>query len=415
MTTLLFVGGAGHGALGSAVAALALSQARDRGIGTHLLADRASLAASSAVAALADDATELDFTDAPDCVAWATDQARRGNRFDLVLGVREYAQVTVAEVAAALGVPGNPPAAVRRVRAKDACRAALVAAGFDQPAFRLCGTTAEAGHFLARSRGPWVVKPRDAMGSLGVRRVEGPTELAAAVAGLPRPFLVEEFVRGREYSVEGYFRAGLPHVLAVTEKQVTAAPAFVEEGHVLPARLPAATRAEIERQVRTALRALRLRYGLFHVELWHTAAGVVLGEVHARPGGDWIHQLLRHAIPGLDLFGLVYDDALGTPRHPGVPTQAAAARYLFAPPGRVSRVDGWTRVCDHPAVLVADLLAEPGTDVVPAVESSDRAGAVVVGANTAGEAATLADRLASSVSFVVDARPARLAGHRPPR
>ncbi|EOD59969.1 ATP-grasp domain-containing protein, partial [Amycolatopsis vancoresmycina] len=314
--------------------------------------------------------------------------------------------VAAAEAAAALGAPGNPPDAVRLVRNKDECRAALAAAGFRQPAVRLCTSVAEAAAFTAGSAGPWVVKPRDAMASIGVRKVRSAAELPGAVRQLPDPglFLIEEFVRGPEFSVEGVFLGGRPRVLAITAKETLPPPGFVEVGHVLPAELPPGTRREIERQVTGALTALDLRFGIFHVELWLTGGGVVLGEVHGRPGGDWLHLLLAHAIPGLELFGLVFDDVLGRAAGPvPAPSRAAAAYFLAPPPGRLLAVRGWDAVTAHPDVLYAELTVAPGAVLGPIRQSTDRAGVVVVGADSPARARALAVELTSSVEFVVDA------------
>jgi biotin carboxylase len=292
------------------------------------------------------------------------------------------------------------------VRNKDLARARLAAAGFRQPAFRLCADRAEAAEFLGSTTGPWVVKPRDGMGSEGVRKVSGPDELDAALAGLhePGPFLVEEFVDGVEYSVEGLFLGGEPRVLAVTAKQVVDPPYFAEVGHVIPAPMAEAERAAATEQVEAALRVLGARFGVFHVELWLTGAGVVLGELHVRNGGDWIHRLLEHAIPGLQLYGLVYDDALGRPVDTAAltPTRGAAVRFLFPPAGTLARIEGWERVTAHPAVLHASLEVAPGDRIEPIHDSDTRAGAVIVGAGTPEEAAAIARQLVESVTFVVE-------------
>ncbi|PKW00392.1 Biotin carboxylase [Streptomyces sp. 1222.5] len=407
--SLLLVGGAGGMTLSIDVALEALDQARARGLRTHVVNRNDTLDATRAVGQRADAVSAVDFTDAAGTAEWAR-QTARDTPFDLVFGVREMAQQAVAETAAALGVPGNPPDAVRRVRSKDACRAALTAAGFRQPAVAVCADEQQARAFLARSSGPWVVKPRDGADSAGVRKVTHADELPAALAGLPEPhrsFLVEQFVDGTEYSVEGVFLNGTPHVLAVTAKEKLAPPYFVEIGHVLPAPLADDSRKEIEEQVCAALTALGLRLGLFHVELWLTPDGVVLGEVHARIGGGWIHRMLPHALPGLELYGLVYDDVLGrAPRLPAGPVRAAASRYFAPPPGRLVSVEGWEEVRGHPSVLHAELLVSPGEVIGSYRSGADRVGAVVVGADTPEEAAALARDLVGSVRFVTEPVPA---------
>ncbi|SCK51225.1 L-alanine-DL-glutamate epimerase [Streptomyces sp. WMMB 714] len=403
---LLLVGGGGAMTLSVDVAVQALEQAHARGLRTHVTNTADTLAATPAVTAAAGGASAVDFGDPAATADWAAARAASGQRSAVVFGVREMAQEAVAATAHALGLPGNPHGAVRRIRTKDACRRALAAAGFLQPAVRLCADEAEARAFLASSAGPWVVKPRDGADSAGVRKVCGAGELAGALAELPdraAPFLVEEFVEGAEYSVEGVFVEGRPRVLAVTAKEKLEPPYFVEIGHVLPAGLPEGTRREVEDTVTRALTALELSFGLFHVELWLTAGGIVLGEVHARIGGGWIHRMLPYALPGLELYGTVYDDVLRRPVELPAATRAAATRYFAPPPGRVTAVEGWEEVRAHPAVLHAELAVAPGDLISDYRSGGDRVGAVVVGAPTADEARELARRLVESVTFTVEA------------
>ncbi|MDQ2814191.1 MAG: ATP-grasp domain-containing protein, partial [Actinomycetota bacterium] len=349
----------------------------------------------------------VEFAEPEETAQWARRRVAAGERIVAVIAQLEMAQVAAAETAAAIGAPGNPPEVIRRIRAKDACRAALAATGFAQPAVRLCASAADAEAFLRETPGPWILKPRDAMGSTGVSQVSSAADLPVALALLPDPgrFLVEEFVSGPEFSVEGIFQSGRPRILSVTAKETVPPPFFVETAHTLPADLPESRRREIEDTVSAALLALGLRIGAFHVEIWLTPAGVVLGEVHSRFGGDWIHKMLEYAIPGIELFGLIIDDMLGLPRAPGPlePSRGAAVRYLTPPPGTVVAVEGWDEVRAHPAVLHAELSAGPGADIPPLHSSGDRIGLIIVGAETSTRARELAEELASSVRFITAA------------
>lgn len=407
---LLFVGGAGDATLAVDVVTTAIRQARKRGLRIHVTNQEATLAATPTVTEQADAVSAVDFSVPGESAAWARARAAEGERFDIVFGVREMAQEAVAEVADALGVPGNPPPAVHRVRTKDEARAHLAAAGFPQPRFTVVSDEAAARAFLAETTGPWVVKPRDAMGSEGVTRIDGPEELSAALAFLPGAdggevsFIVEEFVEGPEYSAEGVFLDGRPHVLALTSKELLPPPNFFETEYVIPAILPEDTAREIEEQVVAALTALELRFGQFHVELWWTGRGVVLGEVHVRNAGGWIHRMLAHVIPGLEWFGLVYDDVLGNPvdKEALRPRRGSAIRFLTPPPGRLTAVEGWDEVVAHPAVLHAELAVAPGTVIEPHRSVENRVGHIAVGADTAEEAQALARKLEAQVRFVTE-------------
>lgn len=402
---LLLVGGANPIASSIDIVGMALLQAASRGIHTHLTHRAEVLPRIRKASKLACAVSAADPDSVDDTLRWAAGVRAEGECFDMVLGLRDSVQAATASTAELFGVPGNPPAVVRCVQNKDSCRAALAAAGFRQPALRLCTSARDAIEFMAGSAGPWVVKPRDGAGSLGVRKVTGTGDLAQALRELPDPdlFLIEEMLAGPEYSVEGVFLSGRPKVLAVTAKYLLPPPHFVEVGHVIPAELPGEQRAEIEREVIRALTVLGLRAGVFHVELWLTADGIVLGEVHPRAAGDWVHRLMSHAIPGLEIFGLLYDDMTGFPASPDLRAmRGACIRYLTADPGRVVAVRGWEAALGRPGVLHAELNVAPGDLVPPVLSSGDRPGFVIVGADTPAQARELAWALADSVQIVTE-------------
>jgi biotin carboxylase len=405
--TLMLVGGARPLAFSVDMAESALAQAAARGVRTLVTNTAPVLAATPSIVAAADETAAVGFTEPAETAEWARRRVAAGERIAAVFALLEMAQVAAAETAAAVGAPGHPPELIRRIRTKDACRAALAAAGFTQPAVRLCASAADAAAFLRETSGPCIVKPRDAMGSTGVSQVSSAADLPVALALLPDPgtFLVEEFVSGPEFSIDGIFQGGRPKILGIAAKEKVPPPFFAEIAHTLPADLPEPRRREIEEAVSAALLTLGLHIGAFHVEAWLTPTGVVLGEVHSRFGGDWTHKMIEYAIPGIELFGLIIEDMLGLPRTPCPlePTRGAAVRYLTPSPGTVVAVEGWDEVRAHPAVLHAELSVGPGAEVPPLHCSGDRVGMIVVGAETSTRARELAEELASSVRFVTAA------------
>jgi len=403
--TLMVVGGARPLAFSVDQAESVLAQAAARGVRTLVTAPVP--AATPSIVAAAGEVSAVGFAEPEETAEWARRRVAAGEHIVAVYALLEMAQVAAAETAAAIGAPGNPPEVIRRIRTKDACRAALAAAGFAQPAVRLCASAADAEDFLREMSGPCILKPRDAMGSRGVSQVSSAADLPAALALLPDAgaFLVEEFVSGPEFSAEGIFQGGRPRILAITAKETVPPPFFAETAHTLPADLPEPQRREIEETVSAALLALGLRIGAFHVEMWLTPTGIVLGEVHSRFGGDWVHKMLEYTIPGIELFGLIIDDMLGLPRAPGPfePTRGAAVRYLTPLPGTVVAVEGWDEVRAHPAVLHAELSVGPGAEIPPLRCSPDRVGLIVVGAETSTRAREVAKELVSSVRVVTAA------------
>ncbi|MFI7002704.1 ATP-grasp domain-containing protein [Nocardia sp. NPDC050175] len=389
---------------GRDIAVRSIRQFRARGSKILLTDTAAALNANPELAAAADEVHSLDFTDPGACVAWAQSYIRNG-RIDAVVGFREYAMVAVAEVASALGLRGNDPQVVRRVRSKDACREFLRKSGFAQPDLVLCSDVDQAREFFDRhAHAPIILKPRDRCNSEGVSLVTDAAALPAAfetARGEDGVVLAETFVEGAEYSVEGLFAGGVPTVLAVTAKTLSPG-SFLEAGHTMPAVLPDHLRSGIERETVRALSVLGLSTGPFHVECWLTPRGVVLGEVHARQGGDGIHALLEWCHPGLELYGYWLDDLLGrTRRLPVVPRRGGAVRFLTPPAGTVARVRGWDAVAAHPAVLASAIDLDSGTEIGPQRSNGDRRGMVMVGTDQPDAAGRVADELIGMIDVEV--------------
>ncbi|MFL6125990.1 ATP-grasp domain-containing protein [Actinophytocola sp.] len=364
-------------------------QARRRGVRLVGADTRAGLAAAPmSRLSVVDETVAFDIHDPAAARRWA----RGRSDIDAVVTVQELCVLPAAEIAEELGLPGNDPDVVRGIRTKDLCRERLRSAGFPQPRVAVCASRREAEAFMLAHRGPWVVKPRDGLASTGVTLVHDRAGLAEALAALdnvaaslakfgaraaagPREFLIETFVRGTEFSAEGVLVGGVPRVLAVTEKRTD--DSFIETGHrVAPVTDPALAAAADT--VARAVTAAGVTHGAFHVEFWRTPHGVVLGEVHARPGGDYIHALVEHSRPGLELYGLLVDDLLGRAPAPVPPqTRAAGAEFLLLPPGHLRAVHGWAEVAAHPEVLAADLWVRPGREVGRVTDNLDRHGVIV--------------------------------------
>ncbi|MEV7417868.1 ATP-grasp domain-containing protein [Streptomyces sp. NPDC089919] len=333
-------------------------------------------------------------------------EALRQVEADLVGGLafRDLCVEPLAAVGEALGFPCISTLTAHTTRNKDLCRERLRAAGLPQPASRLVQGRAEALEFMATTApGPWIFKPRDGMGSAHVDLVRSADEVDAALAGRPQdvPFLVEEFVAGPEFSADGLAVGGRPVVVAVAQKSVGAR--FVETGHRIPADLSAAQSQEAHEQVERALLAVGLTHGLFHVEFWLTGAGVVLGEIHGRPGGAFIPTMAEYVRPGFELYGTYVDDALGIEpsRLPALSRSAGMRHVIVEPPGRLVSVSGWEEAVSAPEVMAAGLSVQPGDEIVPVSWSADRHGFVVVGGASGAEVDARLDQIRDRMDFAV--------------
>lgn len=380
--------------------------AQKRGLSVVLGDSAEHLALIPELAEQAEDVLEFDFKN----VEEALDVVRKYHAekpLDGVFTYREFAVMTVAAISEVLGLPGNPVEAIEKIRHKNLTRDALRAAGRPQPSSTLCRSLEEAMRvFESQSHPAWIVKPPASFGSIGVYKVHDAAELATAVARLGEigepEFLLEEFIEGTEYSVEGLIDNGVAVTLAVTEKHTTGAPGFVETGHVIPAPVSPEMRRMIADEVAASLRVLGLRMGIFHVEVFVSGDRVLIGEVHNRQGGDYIDVLLEQALE-IEFNGLGLDQLFGRPLELEKiqAKRTAAIQFILPPEGVVRKVEGWEQVASHPQVVQAMLTVEEGA-VIPKTESSfSRSGSFLLTAPTYEEARRLTGELLETLKIEV--------------
>ncbi|AHH97804.1 hypothetical protein GCM10010174_00910 [Kutzneria viridogrisea] len=264
------------------------------------------------VVALGPHSTDQDWIDAA-ALIHASDPITRL----ATLGERD--QDRTAAVGLALGLPTHSPDTVAAVHDKARMRRVLAEAGVEQVRSHTVDSPAELARWIAENPGTWVVKPLDGSGSAGVGVVADPEQAAAFYArcvasthtgrfGAPR-VLVEEFLHGRQISVESFSEQGEHCVVAVTQK-FSDPETFVELGHVIPANLDPDTTEAVRRHTGRVLSALGVRDGPCHTELVLTERGPRTIETHLRLAGDEIPYLAKDAT-GVDLVGLVVAQTLG--------------------------------------------------------------------------------------------------------
>lgn len=250
----------------------------------------------------------------------------------------DLGNITVSRVAEQLGLTANSVDCVQRSTDKELMRRTFEACGDPSP--RSVTVDAQTDGATVDVNFPAIVKPADRSGSRGITKVSCREELGSAIdRALDQSFsgkaLVEEFVDGKEYSVEYISWCGQHRFLAITEKFTTGAPAFIECGHLQPARLTCEQEQEIRRIVEHALNSLGVEYGASHAEVKVAPDGSVkIIEIGSRMGGDCIGSHLVNLSCGYDFVDAVIDVALGCePKMPqrDASRRAAAIRFVFGP------------------------------------------------------------------------------------
>ena len=229
-------------------------------------------------------------------------EAADARPIDGILAVGDRPTVLAALAARALGLPGNSVEGARASSNKLLARERLQTAGLPCPWFRSLTLESWPTGRLPELAFPCVVKPLALSASRGVMRVNDLGELQTAVdrlrALLSQPdvqalrdpanasVIVEQFIDGQEYALEGILERGQLRVLALFDKpDPLEGPFFEETIYVTPSVLPPATQDAIFRAVAEAVAALGLWHGPVHAECRVNDGGVFILEIAARPIG----------------------------------------------------------------------------------------------------------------------------------
>lgn len=329
-------------------------------------------------------------------------------RFEIV-GVFAAGEMLVEQtgvVADLLGVPSPGLRATRVCRSKYLQRAYLPEWS---PRVLVVPPGARGAQPPAEVTFPAVLKPSARRSSSGVRMIADARELTAALDSYPdgETLLVEEAVRGAEYSVEALVQDSRIVFHSVTEKRTNedGTDRFVEMGHSVPApegpvsqELLAANKDIVDR--------LGFQDGIVHTELRKAEDGrVILMEVAARTPGDGILHLY-HLATGRPMEPDILRTALGEPVERPEAFRRARQVYLETPQGVLQDVkvrhpqceapvwaadgEAWPPLRpgapeDPPALRAVLVLKRRGDSIGPLTESGDRVVTFLIDAATTEE------------------------------
>lgn len=327
----------------------------------------------------------------------------------------EFYLETVAALSEQYGWRGNTAQVMRTARNKWETRKVLAERDLLQPRCLSVKDPAEAVTAMGKVGFPCVVKPADDSGSNDVRLCHSEEEAVIQAnrilsrrtnirgqktAGMA---LVEEYIRGPEYSVEMLSWRGQHFSIGITEKRVTGSPYFVEYGHLFPAPLEEEQAKQMEATVREALNAIGIRFGATHTEVKWTSKGCAIVEVNARLAGGMIPELIRLTM-GVDLLEQQIRCAVEKPVIPPRHFQGVAGiRFLLAgKEGELKQVEGLDRARQVTGVKQLSWTAKKGTWVQPPQNAYQRLGYVIVHTSGAEETEARLEEVAGHIRPVME-------------
>ncbi|HEX9296859.1 MAG TPA: ATP-grasp domain-containing protein [Polyangiaceae bacterium] len=378
-----------------------LRAARD--LGVFVIGTDANPAAIGA--AVCHELHQVSTHDVDDVVACA----RRTRAEGITTCGSEVALATTARAAAILGLPFyGDPTTVERCQAKDQMREAYREGGAPIPAFAVANSFEDVRVFVDRRGLPVVLKPSRGWGQRGVSKVELAAELLPAYrcareASSGASVVVEQFVEGREFSVNAYTLEGQTTVCSVTERVITQYPdpPGITFAEWYPSGLSPADEALAVEAALAGIRALGIGRGPTYTQLRLGPDGPKLVETAFRLGGGLDPDVALLA-SGVSLFRKILGVALGKPDWERAEVErerygGAIGKFLVGRPGRVVRIDGLEAARALPGIVAAEVYVGLGASVFPLTDGSKRAGHVLAVGRDRAEAAERAERAAGAI------------------
>jgi hypothetical protein len=291
------------------------------------------------------------------------------------------------QIAQQLGLAYNQPSATILTHRKDLARKAAQSYGCNTPEYQIIELR-QSNQMSYSVTYPVVIKPLSLSASKGVIRANNRQQFNAActtidlildnsnITGFERNHvLVEGYLDGPEFAVDGILIDGDFHLLAIFDKpEPLTGPYFEETYYLTPSQLTQPNQSELIEEVSRCCDAYGLTQGPVHAEARITENGIYLIELAARTIGGQCGQLIEFSLQQ-KLEEIVIQGLCG--KRPNLPKNPLCAGVLMIPvktSGILKRVEGLTAAMQVEFVRDIEIHIHEGYELVPLPEGSSYLG-----------------------------------------
>lgn len=381
---------------------------RAKGMGLYVVVSDGNPKAPGAV--LADDFVMASTYDVNATVEAAKRYHREQRPVDGVISVAADVPLTVAAVAAALGLPGIPLETAQLASDKLAMKQRFAEKNIPIPWFQAVDSSAHLRELVGQRGFPLVSKPVDSRGARGVLRLSEDVDLGWAFqqARDNSPTgraMVEEYLAGPQISTESLLLPNEAYTLGFSDRNYEFldrfSPYIIENGGEQPSILSTPDQEAVKRCAEAAGRAMGIEAGIAKGDMVLTSEGPKVIEIAARLSGGWFSTDQIPLATGVDLVGAAIRVALGespsdeelTPRQ----QQGVAIRYFFPEPGIITAIHNVKKARQIPGVYKLDFFLGPGDMVESVTNHTQRCGYVIASGVDRSEAVSRAAEVISTV------------------
>lgn len=295
----------------------------------------------------------------------------------------EIAIPTIAYVSQKLGLPSIGVENAELFTNKYLMRKFCEKINYPCPKFKLCKTIDEALNFLTENK-KIVIKPLDSQSSRGVFTVSTAEDLIShyketqSYTRCNDCILVEQFINGTEFTVDGIMWNGKHRCLAISEKKH-----FADYPNVASELLFSYSKYNtdlLEKQHDYLIESTKLPFGITHSEYIFSEKTQTfhLVEMAVRGGGVNISNKIVTAVSGVDNIGFLIKASMGEYIEPqSLQPQFkryAVLKFFDFPSGIVKNIHGVDAIENNKNIIDYSVNFNVGDKISPPTDDSKRVG-----------------------------------------
>lgn len=315
----------------------------------------------------------------------------------------------VAYLTNQLGLKGIGEDVAQRFTNKFYMREYASKAGILVPKYKLCKTIDEADDFL-RSSSIGIIKPIDSQSSRGIHIVKSRSDLenyfddCVQYSNAEKAILIEEYIDGTEFTVDGLKTSSNYFVTAISEKSH-----YEYNPNVANRLLFSNNNSRFDydelRNINTKLiEAMGLPFGLTHTEYKYFNGNFYLIETAARGGGTKISSDITKLVSGIDtnrvLINILTEksEEIIVDKH----HECAILGFFDFKPGKVKDIVGLKEASSMEGVYEVKIEVEIGEILNKAQDDRSRCGYYIVYADSMDELNDRERRLKETVRVITE-------------
>jgi biotin carboxylase len=329
----------------------------------------------------------------------AVTQFHSKHSIDGVMTLANDVPLTVATVAAELGLPGISIKSAYIASDKLVMKEKLKKDGIPVPPYQEIFSPYDIDELAMKWGFPLVVKPSDSRGARGVLRVSEDVEKKWAFQHAlensnSRRVIAEKFMEGKQLSTESMIYHNRCFTASISDRNYELidqyAPYIIENGGVLPVDLSEEDIQSVEDVIARTAASMGIKNGTVKGDIVLSPQGPVVIEIAARLSGGYLCTDQIPLARGVDLvkqtIKLALGENLNTSELIAKDLCKMGIRYFFPKPGRIESIRGFDELDCHDWVSKKMMFLQVGDMVGPPTNHTKRAGFVHVTGRTFEEA-----------------------------